>query len=77
VHPALASFIDMEGDEAADRLRQAAMDRRYGRRTLHFNCFDAIVDADGATVTLEDVIGLDGLRAVIPLNDLLRDLSSY
>jgi hypothetical protein len=75
VDPILASFIDLEGGEAAETLRHAALDRRYGKRTLSFNCFDVIIDADAATVTLEDAIELDGRRAVIPLKDLLRDLS--
>ena len=74
--PTLANFIDLEGGEAAETLRQAALDRRYGKRTLNFNCFDVIIDADAATVTLEDAIELDGRRTVIPLNDLVRDLSS-
>jgi hypothetical protein len=71
VDPALASFIDFGGTQAARKLRQAALNRRYGRRTLRFNCFDVIIDVDAATVTLEDAIELDGLRAVIPLDDRL------
>jgi hypothetical protein len=74
VHPLLESFIDLEGPEGALLLRQAALDRRFGTRTLTFNCFDVTIDADRATVTLEDAIGLDGQRAVIPLIDVVRDL---
>jgi hypothetical protein len=67
---------DLEGSDAAESLRQAALDRRYGKRTMSFNCFDVIIDADTAIVTLEDAIDLDGQRAVLSLNDLVRDLSS-
>jgi hypothetical protein len=76
VHPLVASFIDLEGRNAGESLRQAALDRRYGKRTMSFNCFDVIIDADTAIVTLEDAIDLDGQRAVLSLNDLVRDLSS-
>jgi hypothetical protein len=76
VHPLLASFIDVEGCAAAESLRQAALDRRYGKRTMNFNCFDVVIDADTRSVTLEDAIELDGQRAVLPLDDLVRDLSS-
>jgi hypothetical protein len=72
--PLLASFIELEAPDGPRLLRQAALERRFGRRTMNFNCFDVIIDADARTVTLEDAIGLDGQRAVIPLGDLLRDL---
>jgi hypothetical protein len=55
-------------------LRQAAVTRRFGKRTVNFNCFDVIIDADARTVTLQDAIDLDGRRAVIPLGYVLRDL---
>ena len=74
--PLLASFIDLEGDDGAQLLRRAAADRRFGRRTMNFNCFDVIIDADAGTVTLEDALELDGQSAVIALDDLLRDLPS-
>lgn len=74
--PLLASFIDLEGPDGPENLRRAVMDRRFGKRTLNFNCFDAIVDADARTVTLEDAIELDGRSAVIPIEELLRDLSA-
>jgi hypothetical protein len=76
VDPLLVSFIDLEGDEAAEALRQATLDRRYGMRTMSSNCFNVIIDADAATVTLEDTIDLDGRSAVVPLEDLVRALSS-
>jgi hypothetical protein len=76
VHPLVASFIDLEGRNAGESLRQAALDRRYGKRTMSFNCFDVIIDADAGTVTLEDALNLDGQRSEIPLDDLVRDLSS-
>jgi hypothetical protein len=76
VHPLLASFIDLEGSDGAKLLREAALDRQYGKRTIGFNCFDVIIDADTGTATLEDAIDLDGQCAVIPLHDLVRDLSS-
>ena len=76
VHPLVASFIDLEGRDAADSLRQAALDRRYGTRTMNFNCFDVVIDAETGTVTLVDAIDLDGQRSVIPLDALVRDLSS-
>jgi hypothetical protein len=74
VDPLLASFVDLEAPDGPQLLRQAALDRRFGRHTMNFNCFDVTIDADARTITLEDSIGLDGQRAVIPLSDLLRDL---
>jgi hypothetical protein len=47
---------------------------RHGKRTLRFNCIDMVIDAEAATVTLE-VRELDGRRAEIPRNDLVRDLA--
>jgi hypothetical protein len=76
VDPLVASFINLEGRNAAESRRQAALDRRYGTRTMSFNCFDVVIDADTGTVTLKDAINLDGQRSVIPLDDLVRDLSS-
>jgi hypothetical protein len=76
VHSLVASFIDLEGRDAAESLRHAALDRHYGKRTMSFNCFDVIIDADSRSVTLEDALSLDGRRSVIPLDDLVRDLSS-
>jgi hypothetical protein len=75
VHSLVASFIDLEGRDAVESLRQAALDRRYGKRTMSFNCFDVVIDADAGTVTLEDALNLDGQRLVMPLDDLVRDLS--
>ena len=72
--PLLASFIDLEGADGAEELRRAAVGRRFGSRTLSFNCFVAVIDASAGTVTLEDAIDLDGRRAVIALDQLLRDL---
>lgn len=43
---------------------------------MNFDCFDVTIDAAAGTMTLEDAIGLDGQRAVIALDDLLRDLPS-
>jgi hypothetical protein len=74
--PAGCELIDLEGRDAAESLRQAALDRRYGTRTMNFNCFDVVIDGDTGTVTLEDAINLDGQRAVIPLGAVVRDLSS-
>jgi hypothetical protein len=74
VDPLLASFIEVEAPDGPQLLRQAALDRRFGRCTMNFNCFDVTIDPNARTVTLEDAIGLDGQRAVIPLGDLLRDL---
>jgi hypothetical protein len=74
VDPLLASFIELEAPNGPQRLRQAALDRRLDRRTLNFNCFDVTIDADARTVTLEDAIELDGQHALIPLDELLRDL---
>lgn len=74
--PLLASFIDLESPGGPELLRQTVLDRRFGRRTISFNCFDVTIDADEKTVTLEDAIDLDGQRAVIPIDDLLRDLQS-
>lgn len=76
VHPLLASFIDLEGRAGAEALRQAAGHRRYGKRTMSFNCFDVTIDTAARTVTLEDAIDLDGQRAVIPLDDVLRDIKA-
>lgn len=72
--PLLASFIDLEGPDGPQVLREAVLHRRFGRRTMNFNCFDVTIDADANTVTLEDAIELDGQRAVIPVDDLLRHL---
>ena len=74
VHPTLASFIELEAPDGPQLLRQAVLGRRFGRRTMNLNCFDVTIDADARTVTLEDAIALDGRRAAIPLDDLLRDL---
>jgi hypothetical protein len=74
VDPLLASFIDLEGPDGPQVLRQAVVDRRLGQRTMTFNCFDVTIDADAGTVTLEDAIDLDGQRTVISVKDLLRDL---
>ncbi len=74
VEPLLASFIDLEGPDGVESLRRAVLDRRHGKRTMNFNCFDVIIDADAQTVTLEDAIDLDGQRAVIASDSLLREL---
>jgi hypothetical protein len=69
-----ATFIELEGLSGVETLRRAVVDRRYGTRTISFNCFDVIIDADAGTVTLEDAIDLDGGRVVISREDLLREL---
>lgn len=74
VDPLLASFVDLEGPDGQRQLRQAVLDRRFGQRTVRFNCFDVTIDADAQTVILEDAIQMDGERAVIPVDVLLRDL---
>ncbi len=43
---------------------------------MSFNCFNVTIDADTQTVTLADALDLDGKRAVIPRDDVLRDLPS-
>jgi hypothetical protein len=74
VHPPRASFIELEAPDGSQLLRQAVLDRRFGRRTLSVKGFDVTIDAEARTMTLQDAIALDGRRVVIPLDDLLRDL---
>ena len=70
----LESFVQLEGRGGEELLRADAEQRRFRKRTLEFNCLDVEIDADARTVTLVDAIDLDGARAVIPLDELLRDL---
>ena len=70
----LASFIELEGPDGPQLLRQAVMDRRFGQRTMNFNCFDVVIDAEARTVTFEDVLDAETPPAVVALDDLLRDL---
>ena len=74
MQPLLVSFIELEGPAGVEALRRAVTDRRYGARTMSFNCFDVLIDADARTVTLQDAIDLDGGQVVIDEEDLLREL---
>jgi hypothetical protein len=74
VRPILSRFLSLEDRVGADMLCEAAEHRRYGRRTMEFNCFDVLIDGDAGTVTVEEIIGDDGMREVIPTDELLREL---
>ena len=74
VHPILKRFLAFEDRFGAEMLLEAIEHRRYGTRTMEFNCFDVEIDADAESVTIVEIVADNGARAVIPVEELRRDL---
>jgi hypothetical protein len=74
VHAILKRFLAFEDRIGAEMLLEATEHRRYGTRTMEFNCFDVEIDADAESVTIVEIVADNGARAVIPVEELLRDL---